>query len=299
MALSGVSGSMMRAYAEHTVESRKDTRTLIDTQDTRAIHSAKQQMLLKDRANKEQMTQQLYETVKAGVKTVRKVGKVGEIAGKQADAGRIGGEIKSAVQSGDMEALKAVRMDDTHTLGDSLSDARIQELMATPGEGGRPATIDEQVAQLQMAADPDRAGLRAAIDSGDMDRVRGASVSEHSTVGGRLNDAQVRDMMTAKNDDGSPPSLDQQVSRLQQGALAREVTPEQLRDNILGELDRVAGQIMTSRRSDDEQGGAATAKNRGDIRARRSEMYASKGQAEQDLARAGRLAADAHRPMVG
>lgn len=299
MPVSGMSGSTMRAYAEHTVESRKDTRALIDTQDTRAVDAAKQQMHLKDRANHEQMTKQLYETVKAGVKTVQKVGKVGEVTGKQADSGRIQGEIKSAVQSGDVNALKAVRMDDTHTLGDSLSDARIQELMGTPGEGGQPPTLDEQVGRLQFAADPHRAGLRDAIESGDMDRIRGASVSEHSTVGGRLSNGQIDEMMSAKNEDGSALSLDQKVGALQQGALAREVTPTQLRDNIMGELDRVAGEIMTNRRTDDEQAVGAAGKNQGDIRARRREMYAAKGQSEQELARAGRLAADAHRPMVG
>jgi len=299
MALSGLSGSMMKAYAEHTVESGKDTRTLIDTQDTRAVAAAEQQMFMKDRANKEHMKKQLFETVKAGVKTAQAVGKVGETSQKVGESQQIEQNIKTAIENNDLQALKDVKMDETHTVGQGIDDQRLQTLLTAPGEGGQPPTIDEQVARIQGAANPRRVELRAAVESGDMDRIRGAAISDDSTLGDTMGDAKIRELMTKPGKDGQPPSLDEQVNRLQGTAQRREVTPDKVRDNLLGELDRVAGHILDNRRSDDEKGSSETAKNKGDIKARRSEMYAQLGQDQQTLAQVSQLAADAHRPLVG
>lgn len=298
MAISGLSGSMLQMYAETTVDARKDTRTMIDVQDTRAVTAAKNQMIMKDRANKEHLNRQLFETVKAGVQTAKAVGKVGDVSSKAAENKQVQQNLQSAIESGDLEQIKQVEVADGKTVGDSLSDERIQQLLAAPGEDG-PPTIDEQVARLQGEGNPRRANLRAAIESGDVERIRGAQISDHSTVGDTMSDAKIQELLSETNEDGTPLSLDQQTASLMSTAQRREVTPETVRDKMLGELDRFAGLIMDKRKGDDEQGSAAAAKNKGEIKARRGEMYGQVAQSEQEIARVAQLAADAHRPLEG
>lgn len=299
MALSSMSSSMMKAYAEHTVDSGKDTRTLIDTQDQRAIAAAQRQQVMKDRANQEHMNKQLFETVKAGVKTVQAVGKAGETAGKVGESNQVQADLKSAIESGDMQALKAVKVEGEHTVGEGVDDQRLQVLLTAPDAEGNPPGIDEQVARIQGASNPDRVQLRAAVQSGDIDRIRDAKISDDSTVGDTMGDAQIRELMTEKTEDGRLPSVDEQVGRIQSTAQRREVTPDKIRENILGEFYRVSGEILDNRRADDEQGAGQSAKNKGDIRARRGEMYGQLAQGEQELAKVAQLASDAQRPLVG
>jgi len=299
MAVSGLSGSMLEMYAKASVDGRKDTRTMIDTQDKRAVAAAEQEMFMKDRANQEALNKQLFETVKAGVSAAKAVGKVGETAGKTGEAEQVKTDIKSALESGDMQALKQVDVKDGHTVGESLSDERLQQLMSAPGANGQPPTIDEQVARIQSEANPERANLRAAIESGDIDRIRSAPISEHSTVGDTMSDAKIREVLAEGGKDGKAPSIDEQVNHLMGTAQRREVTPETVRDKMVGELDRVAGHMLDNRRADDQKGAAETAKNKGQIKARRGEMYGQVSQTEQDLARVAQLAADANQPLFG
>lgn len=299
MAVSGLSGSMLKLYAEASVDSRKDNRTLIDTQDKRAVASAEKQMILKDRANQEHMRKQLFETVKAGAKTAQAVGKVGDTSSKVAENNRVQSELQTAIENNDLEALKQVEIKDGKTLGDSLSDQEIQGLLAAPGENGQAPTIDEQVGRLQAMGNPRRAELREAIASGDMDRIRGARISDDSNVGDTMGDGKIRELLAEPNEDGSAPTVDQQTDRLMSTAQRREVTPETVRDKMLGELDRVAGHVFDNRKADDEKAASEMAKNRGEIKARRGEMYGAKAQAEQEIAKVAQLAADAHQPLVG
>lgn len=299
MAVSGLSGSTLKLYAEASVEGRKDTRSMIDAQDARAVAAAEKQMVMRDRANKEAMNQQLFETVKAGVSAAKATAKVGETAQDVSAANQVESDIRAAVESGDMQALKQVEVDDGHTVGDSLSDERIQQLLAAPGEGGGPPSIDEQVARIQGFSNPERANLRDAIESGDIDRIRSARISEHSTVGDTMSDAKIGEILAERGENGQPPSLDEQTANLLETARRREVTPETVRDKMLGELDRFAGHIMDARKADDDKGAAEMAKNKGDIKARRGEMYGAVAQTEGDLARLAQLAADAHTPLVG
>ena len=133
MSVSGMSGSLLRAYAEHTIDARKDTRSLRDSHEEQALADAKSQVTLKDKANQDALQQKLFETIKAGAKAVNTTVKATESVGDTVEGMGRQSDLESAIQQGDIDALKAVKMDDTHTVGDALSDKEIKTLLEAPG----------------------------------------------------------------------------------------------------------------------------------------------------------------------
>ena len=299
MSVSGMSGSLLRAYAEHTIDARKDTRSLRDSHEEQALADAKSQVTLKDKANQDALQQKLFETIKAGAKAVNTTVKATESVGDTVEGMGRQSDLESAIQQGDIDALKAVKMDDTHTVGDALSDEEIKTLLEAPGAKGEPPTLKEQTGRILHYAKPERAALRDAVASGDIEQIKATRVSEHSTIGGRLSDEQIREIMAKPEENGSPPSVDTQTDRLMGAALEREVKPEQIRDTILGELDRVASAALGARTKAASDASGAAAKDAGQSNARKAELNQQIQSDGQVLTRLARLAADAQVPLVG
>jgi hypothetical protein len=299
MSVSGLSSSVLRAYAEQTVEARQDTRTLAQSQQDQALSDVKTQALMQDRANEEALKKKLYDTVKAGVQVAKSAGSLGKAVDKHAEASAKESAVSDAIKSGDLETLKAVKMDETHTVGDALSDEQLKGLLAAPGEQGKPATLEEQTQRVLYHANPERVAVKTAIESGDLGQIRDAKATERSTVGDQLSDKKIESLMTKPEKDGSAPTVDSQVDRLIAATREREVDPDKIRDTILGELDRVATAALNNGVQNAKKATGAAAKDAAQTNARASELDRQVQEDGQTLTRLGQLAAAAQTPLFG